>query len=149
MKFSVYQISRQGGRERNEDRMGYAYTRESGLFVLADGRARLVLRSDDQSDLQVLDHGPGEILGALGEVEASDYDVVVVAAGDCRVVRIPADAAATALASSAGLAAALDQLGVSRRRRCDRALRRAERQLGIAPGSPDVTTGEPGSAESS
>jgi PPM family protein phosphatase len=37
MKFSVYQLSRQGGRERNEDRMGYAYTRESGLFVLADG----------------------------------------------------------------------------------------------------------------
>ena len=37
MKFSVYQVSRQGGRERNEDRMGYAYTRESGLFVLADG----------------------------------------------------------------------------------------------------------------
>jgi serine/threonine protein phosphatase PrpC len=37
MKFSVYQISRQGGRERNEDRMGYAFTRESGLFVLADG----------------------------------------------------------------------------------------------------------------
>ena len=37
MKFSVYQISRQGGRERNEDRMGYTYTRESGMFVLADG----------------------------------------------------------------------------------------------------------------
>ena len=37
MKFSVNQISRQGGRERNEDRMGYAYTREAGLFVLADG----------------------------------------------------------------------------------------------------------------
>lgn len=37
MKFSVYQISRQGGRERNEDRMGYAYTREAVLFVLADG----------------------------------------------------------------------------------------------------------------
>jgi PPM family protein phosphatase len=37
MKFSVYQVTRQGGRERNEDRMGYAYTRESGLFVLADG----------------------------------------------------------------------------------------------------------------
>lgn len=37
MKFSVYQISRQGGRQRNEDRIGHAYTRESGLFVLADG----------------------------------------------------------------------------------------------------------------
>lgn len=37
MKFSVFQVSRKGGREKNEDRMGYAYTRESGLFVLADG----------------------------------------------------------------------------------------------------------------
>jgi PPM family protein phosphatase len=37
LKFSVFQISRKGGREKNEDRMGYCYTRESGLFVLADG----------------------------------------------------------------------------------------------------------------
>jgi serine/threonine protein phosphatase PrpC len=37
MQFSVYQISRRGGREQNEDRMGYCYTREAGLFALADG----------------------------------------------------------------------------------------------------------------
>ena len=37
MKFSIFQVSRKGGRELNEDRMGYCYTRESGLFVLADG----------------------------------------------------------------------------------------------------------------
>ncbi|MBG6071027.1 MULTISPECIES: PP2C family serine/threonine-protein phosphatase [unclassified Polaromonas] len=37
MKFSVFQLSRIGGRAVNEDRMGYCYTRESGLFVLADG----------------------------------------------------------------------------------------------------------------
>jgi len=37
MKFSVFQLSRIGGREKNEDRMGYCYTRESGLFLLADG----------------------------------------------------------------------------------------------------------------
>ncbi|MEY4651428.1 MAG: hypothetical protein RI884_9 [Pseudomonadota bacterium] len=37
MKFSVFQVSRRGGRARNEDRMGYCYTRESALFVLADG----------------------------------------------------------------------------------------------------------------
>jgi serine/threonine protein phosphatase PrpC len=37
MRFSVYQVSRRGGREKNEDRMGYCYTRDSGLFVLADG----------------------------------------------------------------------------------------------------------------
>ncbi|MEY2952673.1 MAG: hypothetical protein RLZZ401_760 [Pseudomonadota bacterium] len=37
MKFSVFQVSRKGAREKNEDRMGYCYTRESGLFLLADG----------------------------------------------------------------------------------------------------------------
>jgi len=37
MRFSVYQVSRRGGREKNEDRMGYCYTRDSGLFALADG----------------------------------------------------------------------------------------------------------------
>ncbi|MDD0810522.1 serine/threonine-protein phosphatase [Curvibacter sp. RS43] len=37
MKFSVFQVSRRGGREKNEDRMGYCYTRDSALFVLADG----------------------------------------------------------------------------------------------------------------
>ncbi len=37
MRFAVYQLSRKGGREKNEDRMGYCYTRDAGLFVLADG----------------------------------------------------------------------------------------------------------------
>ena len=37
MKFDVFQVSRKGGRQKNEDRMGYSYTREAGLFVLADG----------------------------------------------------------------------------------------------------------------
>jgi len=37
MRFSVYQISRKGGREKNEDRMGYCYTRDAGLFAVADG----------------------------------------------------------------------------------------------------------------
>ena len=37
MKFSVFQTSRLGGRQKNEDRMGYSYTRDCALFVLADG----------------------------------------------------------------------------------------------------------------
>lgn len=37
MKFSVFQLSRRGGRAVNEDRMGYCYTREAALFLLADG----------------------------------------------------------------------------------------------------------------
>lgn len=37
MKFSIFQVSRKGGREINEDRMGYCYTRSAGIFLLADG----------------------------------------------------------------------------------------------------------------
>ena len=37
MKFSVFQVSRKGGREINEDRMGYCYTRAAGIFFLSDG----------------------------------------------------------------------------------------------------------------
>jgi serine/threonine protein phosphatase PrpC len=37
VRFSVYQVSRKGGREKNEDRMGYCYTHDAGLFALADG----------------------------------------------------------------------------------------------------------------
>jgi serine/threonine protein phosphatase PrpC len=37
MKFSVFQVTRKGGRQLNEDRMGYSYTRASGILLLADG----------------------------------------------------------------------------------------------------------------
>ena len=37
MRFSVYQVSRKGGRQLNEDRMGYCYTRSAGLFAVTDG----------------------------------------------------------------------------------------------------------------
>ena len=37
MKFSVYQRTEQGGRKKNEDRMGYVYTPQSALFVVTDG----------------------------------------------------------------------------------------------------------------
>jgi PPM family protein phosphatase len=37
VRFNVFQVSRRGGRETNEDRMGYCFTREAGLFALADG----------------------------------------------------------------------------------------------------------------
>ena len=115
---------------------------EHDVFVLADGRARLVMRGADRTELDVLDHGSGEVLGVLGNLEGIDRDVVVVARGDCRVVRIPADAAAAAFASAPGLAAAFEQLGVSRRRRCDRALRRAQRlpSAGMNPPADDVAS---------
>jgi serine/threonine protein phosphatase PrpC len=37
MRFSVYQESNIGGRKSNQDRMGYSFTRDSLLLLLADG----------------------------------------------------------------------------------------------------------------
>ena len=37
MMFSVFQVSRIGGRKKNEDRMGYAYTTGAAIFLVADG----------------------------------------------------------------------------------------------------------------
>lgn len=37
MRFSIFQESRKGGRRANQDRIGYAYTREALLMVVADG----------------------------------------------------------------------------------------------------------------
>ncbi len=37
MKFSAFQRTEQAGRKENEDRMGYLYTPEAALFVVADG----------------------------------------------------------------------------------------------------------------
>ncbi len=37
MRFSIYQDSQIGGRDSNQDRMGYCFTREALLMMLADG----------------------------------------------------------------------------------------------------------------
>jgi serine/threonine protein phosphatase PrpC len=37
MKYSLYQESRKGGRSSNQDRIGYSYTSETIVMVLADG----------------------------------------------------------------------------------------------------------------
>lgn len=43
MRFSVYQESHIGGRRVNQDRMGYSFTRDSLLLVLADGMGGHIL----------------------------------------------------------------------------------------------------------
>jgi serine/threonine protein phosphatase PrpC len=37
MKFTVFQESRKGGRQYNQDRVGYSYSRDALLLVIADG----------------------------------------------------------------------------------------------------------------
>ncbi|CAA9444344.1 MAG: Protein phosphatase 2C-like [uncultured Ramlibacter sp.] len=86
MKFSVFQVSRRGSREKNEDRMGYCYTRESGLFVLADGMgghpegevaAQLALQTISalyQKEARPLVEQPGEFLATA--VMTSHHQII-------------------------------------------------------------------------
>ncbi len=37
MRFSIYQESKKGGRKSNQDRMGYCFTRDALLMIIADG----------------------------------------------------------------------------------------------------------------
>ena len=86
MKFSVFQLSRRGGREKNEDRMGYSYTRDAGLFALADGMgghpdgevaAQIALQTLSALFDRALDLAPGE--REAGGTAANDATAAFVA----------------------------------------------------------------------
>jgi small-conductance mechanosensitive channel len=122
-----------------------------GLHILDSGQARLMLQVKDAVDLDVLDQTAGELLGVLGGLADTNHRAFVVARTDCRVVRISSAAAAEALTNSSGLAAALEQLAISRRRRCDRVVRRNQRLVesaampDVGPPAPQATsTSAPG-----
>ncbi len=115
---------------------------QRNLLLLHQGQARLVLRRDGAEDLDVLDLEAGEVLGVLAEPPRGGGAAVVVAVSDCDVVRIPPEAAAFAVSRASDLAAVLDQLAVTRRRRIERVLRRTVRGAdenapeGTAPPTP-------------
>jgi small-conductance mechanosensitive channel/CRP-like cAMP-binding protein len=123
----------------------------TGLTLLHSGRARIALRDVDDHgspDLEVLDIDAGEFFGTVEESAATNRTPLIVAVTDCEVVAIPAEAAAEAVSRSPDLAAALDQLATTRRRRIERSIRRegrtAEPQaaLGAAPTLPTQPDGD-------
>lgn len=112
-------------------------TRQHDVFVLDRGRAKMILRDPVGNELHVLDLGPGQIFGLVSDLTIRGHDVVVLAITDCEVVRVPA-ADTAELASNGQLAAAIDQLTGSRRRRCERVLRRASGTVVSLDGSGDL-----------
>lgn len=97
---------------------------QQDLWLLHTGRTRLVLRRDADDDLDVLEMEAGDVFGVLNEPPESNR-VVIVAATDCDVIRIPAEGATRAIALAPDLANVLDQLAATRRRRIERVLRRS------------------------
>ncbi len=98
-----------------------------GLAVLERGQAQLVLRFDDAPDVTVLDLDAGDLIGLLDTADDTGLaGLAVVAVTDCDVVALRPDVVGRVIARSPALAAALEQLSMSRRRRARRV---ASRQL--------------------
>ncbi len=97
------------------------------LLLLQSGRASLLLRTSGADDVGVLDIEPGEVVGVIDDPVESDREILVAAKTDCDVVTIPPGAAAHAVALAPELAAVLDQLATTQRRRIDRVIRRTAR----------------------
>jgi CRP-like cAMP-binding protein len=122
---------------------------QPGLMLLHRGRARIVLRRVDDreaADLEVLDIDAGELFGGVDESASIGWSPLIVATTDCDVVTIPPQAAAEAVSRSPELAAALDQLGTTRRRRIERSIRRGGSASGprAALDAPSAAPAEPG-----
>ena len=66
MQFSVYQESHIGGRKVNQDRMGYSFTRDALLLVLADGMGGH-LRGEAAATVAL------QTIGALFQQQATPY----------------------------------------------------------------------------
>jgi CRP-like cAMP-binding protein len=118
---------------------------EHSVQLLQRGRARLVLRQEGSEDLVVLDLEAGDVLGVLTELPANDRAVLIVAVTDCDVMTIPQEAASHAVLMAPDLAAVLEQLAVTRRRRIGRMLRRVrqtETESGPVSDAATPTQGE-------
>jgi small-conductance mechanosensitive channel len=110
------------------------------IHVLSEGHAALVLRGDrragldaaqesSREDLVVLDVGSGDIFVPLDPPNTGGLLPVLVAVEDCDVVSIAEAAASQVISRRPNVAAAIDQLGASRRRRIAHALRRSTNAL--------------------
>ena len=66
MRFSTFQVSRRGGREKNEDRMGYCFSRDALLMIVADGMGGHV-QGDMAAQIAVQTVGSLSLMSCIGE----------------------------------------------------------------------------------
>lgn len=93
---------------------------QSDLRVLWRGRARLLAVAPGGQEIEVTELGPGDLLGLVDEGGNRATHTLVAAVTDCEVVVVPADAAGEAIGRAPAVAAAVQQIGASRRRRIER-----------------------------
>jgi small-conductance mechanosensitive channel len=111
------------------------------LCIVADGRARVTLRTKDGEEREVMGLAPGEFFGEGALLMRQSSPVTVTAVGDLDVVALDTSSLKPVLESNAGLASDLGHLVEERRRVVQRA-KQALRALG-PPASPAPATPTP------
>lgn len=101
-------------------------TTSRDLFVLWSGTARIVATSADGVSRDVVELNPGDVFGLLGKSEGWLQPPRVIAVDDCEILRVNQAVAQEVTSHNPVLAAVLNQVTNSRRRRLDRILESAE-----------------------
>ena len=110
------------------------------LYVLWDGKARMVVDDADGSQRSIAEFSGGDVFGLLSRSDEWDETPRVVAITDCEVLVIGADAAGGAASRNPALAGALNQLMVTRRRRVERMLRERFSTVSPSEAQPAIPT---------
>jgi small-conductance mechanosensitive channel len=110
-------------------------TPDRNLFVLWSGTARIVVELPDGEAVDAADLGPGDLFTQLGRRDGTSTPFRVVAVTDCEVVIVQESVAGSVASRNPALAEVLNQLLASRRRRIDRMVEAARRDVAEQPGS--------------
>jgi len=100
-----------------------------GLYVLWTGSARMVMEAIENQPLTVAELAPGDVFGLVGRSEQWPQPPRILAVSDCEIVVVDSAVAQEVTSHNPALAAALNQLMNAQRRRLDRMIESATRQL--------------------
>lgn len=90
------------------------------LRLLWRGRARVVALVTGGADIEVTELGPGDLVGLMEDADRGTVHTQVIAVTDCQIVTVPAEEAGAAIGRTPAVAAAVQQVTASRRRRVER-----------------------------
>ncbi|MCP4306615.1 MAG: mechanosensitive ion channel [bacterium] len=100
-----------------------------GLYVLWSGSARISVEVEAGQPLTVADLAPGDVFGLVGTSDKWPQAPLTLAVTDCEIVLVESSVAQTVTSQTPALAAAMNQVMNARRRRIDRVVEGAARQL--------------------
>ncbi len=102
------------------------------LYVLWEGTARISVTGEAGAEINLAELAAGDVFGMLRRSDRDLYVPQVVALSDCEMVRIGEEAAGAVASRNPALAAALNQVAATRRRRLERIVEQLDRTSAVS-----------------